>query len=193
MVVETREKFVDEDELMRLGSDAMVEVIDGEIVEMAAVGILHHIIVGNLYHILDTWVRVVEIGFIFPDGLLFHLFREGKRIKGSRVPDLSFVRKGSIPKGWDISRPFPGAPALAIEVMSPDDSSEDVLKKVREYLAAGSEQVWVVYPEPRELHQFRRGFADVRTYTGSETIDVEGLFPGLELKMDAIFALPELD
>ncbi|MBC7812531.1 MAG: Uma2 family endonuclease, partial [Burkholderiales bacterium] len=178
MAIKEHIKFVDEDELMRLGSDAMVEVVDGEIVEMAAVGILHHFIVGNLYHILDTWVRALETGFIFPDGLLFHLFREGKRIKGSRVPDLSFVRKGSIPKGWNIERPFPGAPALAIEVMSPDDSSEEVLKKVREYLAAGSEQVWVVYPQPRELHQFRRGVSDVRTYTGSETIDVDTLFPG---------------
>jgi Uma2 family endonuclease len=39
-----------------------------------------------------------------------------------------------------------GAPVLAVEVLSPSDRMKDVRDKVREYLAAGVEWVWIVDP-----------------------------------------------
>ena len=109
------------------------------------------------------------------------------------MPDVSFVRKGLLPKGWNIERPFPGAPTLAVEVVSPDDDAEDLLKRVRDYLRAGSEQVWIAYPSEREVHQHRRGADVVRVYTqGDDVIDTADLFPGLTLTVSAVFALPEL-
>ncbi|MGH2625315.1 MAG: Uma2 family endonuclease, partial [Anaerolineales bacterium] len=40
-----------------------------------------------------------------------------------------------------------GAPALAIEVTSPDDRDAYLSRKVVEYLEAGSRRVWVVRPD----------------------------------------------
>jgi Uma2 family endonuclease len=184
--------YVTEDDLLALDSDALVEVVDGAIVEMTPVGALHHFITGNVYRILDAYVQVNPIGFVFMDGLIYILFTEGKRLRGSRVPDVSFIRKESIPKDWDITRPIRAAPTLAVEVMSPDDKVEDVLKKVREYLRAGSEQVWVMYPGEREVHQYRHDDPNVRVYTGDATMDVESLFPGLTLTLTEVFRLPKL-
>jgi Uma2 family endonuclease len=40
--------------------------------------------------------------------------------------------------------PAPLAPDIAIEVVSPSESAVDLRRKVRDYLRAGSEEVWVV-------------------------------------------------
>ncbi len=187
------EKFVDEDELLRLGSDAMVEVVDGEIVEMHPVGGVHHFIGGNIHDPMKAFALKHNLGFVFMDGLLFHLFRQGKRLKGSRVPDVSFIRRDRIPKNWDIEKPFPGAPTLAVEVMSPDDDSEDVLKKVREYLAAGTEEAWVVYPKQREVHQFRYDDTRIATYKNDEDVIVSVALPGFTMQLKEVFALPSFE
>ena len=42
--------------------------------------------------------------------------------------------------------PVEGPPVLAIEVISPSNLAQDTLKKVSQYLAAGSGAVWLVYP-----------------------------------------------
>jgi Uma2 family endonuclease len=184
-------KMITLDDLMKLGSDARVEVINGELVDMSPVGGLHHIIVGNINRILDAYVLAHETGAVFVDGLLYLMHSDRRGLTGAYVPDVSFLRKESIPADWDISTPFPGAPDLAVEVMSPGDSATLALEKVRGYLQAGTEQVWVVYPQQRELHQYRRSDADtVRVYREGERIDAEAIFPGIELSADVVFKLP---
>ncbi|MFN8448986.1 MAG: Uma2 family endonuclease [Anaerolineae bacterium] len=194
MVVQENVRLITEADLMALGSDARVEVVEGEIVEMAPVGIRHQFVGKNFYRPLDKYVEEHDLGFVFYDALIYLLDQRGKHLRGARVPDVSFVRKGLLPKGWNIDRPFPGAPTLAIEIVSPDDDAEDLLKRTRDYLRAGSEQVWIAYPSEREVHQHKRGADTVRVYANdSDVIDVEGLFPGLTLTVAEIFKLPELE
>ena len=183
---------ITEDELMALGSDAQVEIINGELVEMSPVGGLHHFIARNIQRILDQYAMTNDTGEVIFDGLIFLLHKEGPGLKGAQVPDVSYIRNEHIPPDWVIERPFPGAPDLAVEVMSPDDKAEIVLLKTRKYLEAGTEQVWVVYPESRELHQYLRGAAAdmVHVYRQDDTVDVAALFPGLTLHMVDIFRLP---
>lgn len=192
MTVPTTTQRITEADLIAMGSDARVEVIEGELVQMTPVGILHHIIAGNIYRILDSYVQKHKNGLVFMDGLLYLMAREGKGIKGALVPDVSLIRSGQIPDDWDLERPFPGAPALAVEVMSPDDAVEDVLNKVRQYLATGTEQVWVVFPRQKELHQYQRGTPQVQTITATETFDVSVFLPGLMLSMPDVFDVPDL-
>lgn len=185
-------KFVDEDVLLRLDPDKTYEVIDGELVEMSPVGMEHHSIVMNILRILDAFVHSKRIGAIFPDGLIYLLDAEGKHLRGAQVPDLSFVRKGSLPKDWDTKRPYPGAPTLAVEVVSPGDDPNLLLKRVRKYLEYGTDQVWVVFPDGKEVHQYRRGADVIRVYTGADTMEIDDLFPGLTLTLTDIFAMPDL-
>lgn len=189
-MVDAIQTWVTLDDLNRLGPDVMAEVIDGEIVEMAAVGVVHHLIVGNIYDPVRAYTKVHPIGTVFVDGLIYLLHRQGQRLRGARVPDVSFIRTEVIPADWDFKRPFPGAPTLAVEVMSPDDKVEDLQRRIRDYFGAGTEQIWVAFPETREVHQYRRGVETIRIYTGDEAIDAEALFPGLELKLTEIFLLP---
>jgi len=182
------------DDLMALGSDANVEVVNGEIVYMSPVGGLHHIITGNIYRTLDGHVVPNRLGIVFMDGLLYLLKENQQGLRGARVPDVSFVRKERIPKDWNMERPFPGAPDLAVEVVSPGDDVDELLERVRDYLEAGTAQVWVFYPRQKEIHQYRSSTPDiVRVYTGRDQIDVDELFPGLVLIAEDLFALPQLD
>lgn len=47
-----------------------------------------------------------------------------------------------------------GAPAIAIEVISPGNRAQDIAKMIGQYLDSGSQSVWVVYPKLRsvEIH-----------------------------------------
>lgn len=192
MAIAEHKKLITEAEFMALGSDARVEVIDGEIVEMSPNGVLHLFLGKNVYDLVNPFVVANNLGYVFSDGLLCVLDSTQRGIKGAQVPDVTFIRKGSIPKKFDLSRPFPGAPDLAVEVISPGDDAAVLLKRVRKYLEFGTEQVWVLHPDEHEVHQYRRGIDMIQVYKDAGQIDTEALFPGLVLMVEDIFRLPEL-
>jgi Uma2 family endonuclease len=183
------------DDLLALGSDARVEVIEGEIVEKPGVGILHSFIAGNVYRILYHFAETNGLGFVITGGLLYILDADAAHLRGSQVPDVSFVRTSSIPADWDMEKPFPGPPDLAVEVVSPGDDAEKLMLRVHKYLEAGTDQVWALYPKLTELHQFIRqpsGEIMITVYRSGDTLRPEALFPTLALEIDALFALPDI-
>ena len=104
-----------------------------------------------------------------------------------RIPDIAFITRADA-KRVDFERgPIQGSPSLAVEVISPSNLAQDTVKKVRQYLAAGSKAVWLVYPELRlvEIHDA----AGIRVLTESEPINEERLFPSLKftLSLTALF------
>lgn len=183
-------KLLTLDELLALG-DVRIEIIDGEIVHMAAAGFAHHIIGGNIYRSLDAFNTQHELGAVFFDGLTYLMHSDTAGLKDSFVPDVSFIRTTNILAMPDINKPYPGIPDLAVEVISPGDDADEVLRKVRTYLAKKTEQVWLIYPSTQEIHQYRRdNDPEIRIYRGSQTLDLNDLFPGLVLTTDIIFKLP---
>jgi len=151
-------------------------------------------IAGNVYRALYDFATQHRLGYVCGDSLVYILEQDEEQgLRQVRIPDASFIRKGRLPKDFNLSDPFPGAPDLAIEVMSPDDSATDVLAKIRTYFGAGTEQVWVLYPEQQEVHQYIHHETQVRIYTGSDAIDANALFPGLTLIAQDLFILPDTE
>ena len=99
-----------------------------------------------------------------------------------RVPDVAFVSGERVPAGGVPRGFWPGAPDLAIEVISPSDRFGDVMEKVQEYLDAGTRLVWVVQPDARWVRIFR---ADGTTalVSGDGTLDGEDVVPGFSLSL----------
>ena len=94
-----------------------------------------------------------------------------------RKPDVSFIRKGrlpgdAIPKGW-----VKIAPDLAVEVISPNDTAEDLEEKLEDYQKAGVPLVWVIYPERRMARVFRQGSPPVVLGEDDE-LSGEDVIPG---------------
>ena len=78
------------------------------------------------------------------------------------------------------------APELAVEVISPSNRKAEVDYKLKQYLAHGGEQVWVVDPDTEEIEMY---FYDGRhiVATGDQTVVAEGIAEGLEIELPEIF------
>lgn len=67
---------------------------------------------------------------------------------GVKVADVAWASDAFISKyGYDT--PYPRAPELCVEVVSPSNSEEEMQHKVELYLAKGATEVWVVDEEMR--------------------------------------------
>lgn len=101
-----------------------------------------------------------------------------------RQPDVSVLSKTRI-QSADPESYFEGAPELAVEVVSPSDSAEDLELKVRQYLQSGARQVWIVYPKSKCVHVFSGG--DVIILHESQMLEGEDLLPGFAVKVADLF------
>jgi Uma2 family endonuclease len=100
-------------------------------------------------------------------------------------PDVSFLRaervRASKQDGY-----LTGAPDLAIEIVSPSESARDLKRKVEALLAAGGQQIWVVYPESRRVNVFLRDGTS-RIFRASDSLSLPDLLPGWELPVAKLF------
>ena len=71
-----------------------------------------------------------------------------------RNPDVAFVATEPLSRMDIDSSPIEGVPNLAIEVISPSNSAQDMLTKIHQYLDAGCQAVWIFYPKLKavEIH-----------------------------------------
>jgi Uma2 family endonuclease len=86
------------------------------------------------------------------------------------------------------ARVFPGAPDLAVEVVSPSNAPAAIHAKVADYLAAGTRLVWVVDTEEDKIDVYRTLLAP-RTTARGETLSGEDVVPGFEAAVDEVFDL----
>jgi Uma2 family endonuclease len=75
------------------------------------------------------------------------------------------------------------APDLAVEILSPDDSFEDMMEKVDEYLSQGVKLVWVVITRTREVLVCNKQ----SKYVVRDKLAAPELLPGFELAVEDIF------
>jgi Uma2 family endonuclease len=79
-----------------------------------------------------------------------------------RRPDGVYFAADNLPSRGDMRGYCHTVPRLVFEVVSPTDGAEEVEDKVVEYLRAGIETVWVLYPRWKRIHVFRAdGSAEV--------------------------------
>ena len=103
-----------------------------------------------------------------------------------RIPDVSFVARANMPGGGLPSGYFRGGPDLAVEVVSPHDKVGELAVKTADYLAAGTQQVWIVEPTTRTVVVYRPGGA-ARVYGVNDTLDGGDLLPDLALPVGDLF------
>ncbi|MFP4438937.1 MAG: Uma2 family endonuclease [Chloroflexaceae bacterium] len=158
------------------------ELVRGEVVETMPPGGEHGAIALTLGSYLRSWAKQGPGGYVGVEAG-FMLMRDPDTVRG---PDVAYVRAERIPETgvpvafWEL------APDLAVEVVSPDASAADVRDKVREYLAAGTLLVWVVYPRSREIIAHTPdGMA--RTYAAADTLAHADLLPGFACRVAEIF------
>jgi Uma2 family endonuclease len=161
-------------------NDGWYELVDGEVVELAPPNDEHGETAGYIVTAFNNYSR--------PRGTGRARVETGYRLRTGpdtvRGPDVSFVFR---PRMEGRGSGFvPGAPDIAVEIVSPSDTAAEVARKVAEYLAAGSQRVWVVYPEGRRV-VIHRADGSVISYSGDNVITDEELLPGFSLPLSEIF------
>ena len=135
----TREKTqpMTAEELLRLpsGMGKRYELIRGEVKTMTPASPRHGKIAVRIGGRLDHFVSARQLGEVYGAETGFTLRRKPDTV---RTPDAAFVSAARIPPGGIQSGYFPGAPDLAVEVVSPDDTAAEVKAKVNEYFEAGA-------------------------------------------------------
>lgn len=108
-----------------------------------------------------------------------------------RAPDAAWIAFDRLPGGELPEGEYPeAAPNLAVEMVSTHDREADIAQKVADWLAAGTERVWVVRPRQRSVTVHRPN-GDSRRYTASGTLssdDAAFPVPGFALPVASIFS-----
>lgn len=101
-----------------------------------------------------------------------------------RAPDVAFVRRERIPEKIPLTF-FDLSPDLAVEVLSPSDRRKKTVEKIAEYLAAGTQLVWLVDLERRTVTVYRpRRSPEI--LDDSATLSGEDVVPGFQVTVASI-------
>lgn len=171
------------EELLAAGDIGRCELVRGELRMMTPAGFEHGDIAIRVTTIIAPFVRQRRLGIVLAAETGFILSRKPDTV---RAPDVAFVQKSRVPKERTRGY-FPGAPDLAVEVLSPDDRASEVIEKVHEWLDAGAQAVWVVDPRSRTVSVALRGDASSRIYAMADTVPGEPVLPGLSVSVKEIF------
>ena len=158
------------------------ELDEGELVSMPFPAPFHNIVAGVIYRVLWSFVDDNHLGGVFPSDTGYVLSREKATVRG---PDVSFVQADRY-RSIDLTRDIEGAPDLAVEVVSPSETAADLHKKTRQYLAAGSQVVWIVYLDSREIEVHHRD-TTIRLLSEIDTVTADDLLPGFAVKVREFF------
>ena len=157
------------------------ELDEGELIEITRPRVAHNRIVLALTRVLLNYLENNSKGELFTSDNLFAL---GPAIK--RAPDLSFIRaaRASV---IDPAQDIPGAPDLAIEVLSPSDTAAAMRRKIKQYFAAGAQLVWLVYPNTREVEVWQSASGPGRVLGEDDKLEAEELLPGFSCPVKSLF------
>lgn len=159
------------------------ELINGVLVDMGNSGALHGNICSNLIILLGSYVRLHRLGAMFDSSTAFKLKSGNKR-----SPDISFVTKEQLrglqhlPDGF-----LEGAPDLAVEVLSPGNTIEEIHDKLVEYFENGTQLAWVVHPKEQYVLVYRSAQTPDRLLKLDDSLEGENIVPGFALPLSELF------
>ena len=170
------------DELEQMPDDdsVQIELDEGELIRMPPAGMDHGDCGIEIAYVLKDYVKKHDLGKVYNADTGFKLSDDTVR-----APDVAFVRKERLAAVH--RKEFgKGAPDLAVEIFSQSDSVRQLMRKVKQYFAAGCHTVWIVYPERREIQVLEAAGAD-RLLGIGDTLEAPELLPGFSAPVQSIF------
>lgn len=179
-------QLVTADELLAISQrdDARFELLQGDLIMMSPAGSKHGNLAMKIGARIQVYVEDQGQGYVFAAETGFFIETDPDTV---RAPDVGYIRQERLPAEGLPDRYFPGAPDLAVEVISPSDSASDVQAKVRDWLSHGTQLVWVVEPKS-ETAMVYRGDGRVDLLLKGDHLDGEDVLPGFSYALDRLFA-----
>jgi len=174
------------DELLKLptGEGKRYELIEGQLRVMCAAGFEHGRITSTAGCLLSSHVHATGSGVTLGAGTGFILASDPDTV---RAPDAAFVSNARVDAVGITPGFWPGgAPDLAIEIVSPEDSRPYVRAKALHWLDTGAIAVLVLDPRSRSATVCRAG-DDIHSFTEG-TLDLGDAVPGWRVAVADFFA-----
>jgi len=159
------------------------ELVVGDLRKLPLNGWRHGVVVANLNALLGRHVRKRGLGLALGGGCGFLLARDPDTVL---APDVAFIRRDRLAAVSPKEAFWPGAPDLAVEVLSPGDTVNEVHEKALAWLDAEAVQVWVVNPAWRTVTVYRSA-TDIQTFTEGDELAAEELLPGFRCRIEELF------
>lgn len=159
------------------------EVIDGVRVEQEPMGAFETVLASWLGYLLNNFARGRKLGLAVTEVLFVLNAQRGLQ----RRPDVAFVSYARWPSmavgrgaAWNV------VPDLAVEVISPTNTAEEIDRKIIDYLQAGVRLVWAVYPESGRVYSYQSP-TQVKILERTDTLDGGEVLPGLQLPLAQVY------
>jgi Uma2 family endonuclease len=177
-------KLMTAEEAFRLpATNRRFELRKGVYRDMSPAGGEHGVIANNIAFVLSGHVRRHRLGLVLAAETGFILARNPDTV---RAPDVAFIAAHRIPAEGVPTGYWPGAPDLAVEVVSPSDAPDDIQEKIEQYFGAGARMVWVVYPKTRSVARYR-SLHELQVLRGQEVLDGEDVVSGFSCPVSTFF------
>lgn len=132
---------------------------------------------------IKLWNKRTKLGKVFDSSTGFKLSNSAVR-----SPDVSWIaidRWNSLTK--EQQRRFaPIDPDFVVELMSPNDSLEEIQQKMQEYLFCGVRLGWLINPDAKEVEIYRQE-RDKQVLNNPTVLNGEDILPNLKVTLDDIF------
>lgn len=180
------------DFIRRYDDEGPFEFIRGEIIPMSPTKMRHNRIAATLIALLNQIVWNNKLGYVFAEAP-FVLEDKTNWVKGSRVPDVMFVSADRLATyeestpDWE-DKPLVLVPDLAVEIVSPTDSYQDISRKIEVYLEDGVKLAWVIDPKMQIIDVYTQGSNQFTRLKSNNTLTAEGIIEGLAIPIADIFA-----
>jgi Uma2 family endonuclease len=168
------------DDLLRLPDDNWrYELVRGKLIRRDYLGTRSGVVSAKIGAKLGRYTEEHHLGICGAAGWGFLLESAPDTV---RPVSAGFVRAEQVPTN-DISDGYwPGAPDLAIDILSTSDGFTYQMTKAVELLAAGARLVWLIDPDVRKAVNFRPGQMPAVVYADGE-LRGEDVVPGFVLRL----------
>ena len=158
------------------------ELIEGQLVKTMSAGFIHGIIAQRIGRFIGNFADEHNLGEVAAAETGFILGEKTYRGADSAFISNENLTKYGYPQGY-----FPTAPDIAIEVVSPSNTSEEMMEKVNLYLQNGSRLVWIIYPQTKVVTVYRQNNL-VSLLRENDTLEGEDVLPNFGLSVATLFA-----
>jgi Uma2 family endonuclease len=165
--------------------DVLFEIVNGDYREVPPMGRLASLIATALTSMIWSYATQHKLGLTTVE-TLFRLGPTGP----SRRPDVAFVAFDRMPTAVDTTEDpaqWEVVPNLAVEIVSPTNTIDEIEGKLEDYFHAGVQLVWVIHPLRRRIYAYE-SLVTVRVLLEKDELTGEPALPGFRLPIAALFA-----
>jgi Uma2 family endonuclease len=182
---EPQQKVWTEEEIQALPDDGCIhEIVNGELVKSPRNDFEHELIATGLLTSVRTYTKVARLGVALGSGLGCWMHN-----RNCRASDISFISKARLRSlGFTPStrKFFPGAPDLAIEILSPSNRRTEIDERLKDFFASGTQICWIINPD-NECVEICHSPTDRKLLGSGAMLDGEHLLPGFQFSIADLF------